>query len=85
MTFTPFGSVAPDMSPQGYDIDVAGEIAKSMGVKLELVPVVGNYRIPFLQTDRVDVVISSLGKNKARAKIIDFSKALCSVLFRRLR
>lgn len=72
--FTPFGSVAPDMTPQGYDIDVAGEIAKGMGVKLELVPVVGNYRIPFLQTDRVDIVISSLGKNKARAKIIDFSK-----------
>ncbi|MBW4472806.1 MAG: transporter substrate-binding domain-containing protein [Stenomitos rutilans HA7619-LM2] len=72
--FTPFGSVAPDMTPQGYDIDVAGEIAKGIGVKLELVPVVGNYRIPFLQTDRVDIVISSLGKNKARAKIIDFSK-----------
>ena len=72
--FTPFGSVAPDMTPQGYDIDVAGELAKGMGVKLELVPVVGNYRIPFLQTDRVDAVVSSLGKNKARAKIIDFSK-----------
>ncbi|MBW4694468.1 MAG: transporter substrate-binding domain-containing protein [Lyngbya sp. HA4199-MV5] len=72
--FTPFGSIAPNMAPQGYDVDVAGEIAKGIGVKLELVPVVGNYRIPFLQTDRVDIVISSLGKNKARAKIIDFSK-----------
>jgi polar amino acid transport system substrate-binding protein len=72
--FPPFGSVAPDMHLQGYDIDVATEMAAALGVKLELMPVVGNYRIPFLQTDRVDVVISSLGKNKARAKIIDFSK-----------
>jgi polar amino acid transport system substrate-binding protein len=72
--FPPFGSVGPDMKLRGYDIDVAGEVAKEMGVKLQLVPVVGNYRIPFLQTDRVDVVISSLGKNKDRAKIIDFSK-----------
>lgn len=72
--FPPFGSVGPDMKLRGYDIDVAGEVAKEMGVKLQLVPVVGNYRIPFLQTDRVDVVVSSLGKNKDRAKIIDFSK-----------
>jgi polar amino acid transport system substrate-binding protein len=72
--FPPFGSVGPDMKLRGYDIDVAGEVAKEMGVKLQLVPVIGNYRIPFLQTDRVDVVVSSLGKNKDRAKIIDFSK-----------
>ena len=72
--FTPFGSISPRMQPQGYDVDVASEIAKALNVELELVPVIGNYRIPFLQTNRVDVVISSLGKNKARAKIIDFSQ-----------
>jgi len=62
------------MKLRGYDIDVASEIAKGLGAKLELVPVIGNYRIPFLQTDRVDMVISSLGKNKDRALIIDFSE-----------
>lgn len=71
--FPPFGAVGPDMQVRGYDIDVAREIAQGLGVELELVPVVGNYRIPFLQTNRVDMVISSLGKNKERAKIIDFS------------
>lgn len=71
--FPPFGSVGPDMQLRGYDVDVAGEVAKGLGVDLELVPVVGNYRVPFLQTDRVDMVISSLGKNKDRALIIDFS------------
>ena len=71
--FTPFGSVGPDMKHRGYDVDVAADVAKGLNVALEVVPVVGNYRIPFLQTNRVDLVISSLGKNKDRAKIIDFS------------
>jgi polar amino acid transport system substrate-binding protein len=73
--FPPFGGVGPDMQPRGYDIDVANQIATGLGVKPELVSVVGNYRIPFLQTDRVDLVISSLGKNEEREAIIDFSQA----------
>lgn len=73
--FPPFGAVGPDMNLRGYDVDVAKEVAKGLGVKLDLVPVIGNYRIPFLQTNRVDMVISSLGKNKDRALIIDFSEA----------
>lgn len=73
--FPPFGAVGPDMKPRGYDIDMAKEIATGLGVELKLVPVIGNYRIPFLQTDRVDMVISSLGKNEERDLIIDFSEA----------
>lgn len=73
--FPPFGGVGPDMQPRGYDIDVANQIAAELGVKPELVSVIGNYRIPFLQTDRVDLVISSLGKNEEREAIIDFSQA----------
>jgi polar amino acid transport system substrate-binding protein len=71
--FPPFGSIGADMNVRGYDIDVAQRVAEGMDVKLDLVPVIGNYRIPFLQTNRVDMVISSLGKNKDREKIIDFS------------
>jgi polar amino acid transport system substrate-binding protein len=68
--FPPFGSVGPDMQPQGYDIDMAGLVAAKLGVKLELVPVTSENRIPFLQTHKVDIVISSLGKNPAREKVI---------------
>lgn len=71
--FPPFGSVASDLSVQGYDIDMAKYIADQLKVKLELVPVTSANRIPYLQTDRVDLVISSLGKNPERAKAIDFS------------
>ncbi|WP_343620940.1 transporter substrate-binding domain-containing protein [Ralstonia sp.] len=73
--FPPFGSLGPDLKLQGYDIDMAGLIAKELGVKAELVPVTSTNRIPFLTTGKVDVVISSLGKNAERAKVIDFSQA----------
>ena len=73
--FPPFGSLGPDLKLQGYDIDMANLVAKELGVKAELVPVTSTNRIPFLTTGKVDVVISSLGKNAERAKVIDFTQA----------
>ncbi|MBB3387818.1 polar amino acid transport system substrate-binding protein [Rhizobium sp. BK275] len=73
--FPPFGSVGTDMAPQGYDIDVANLIGDKLGVKVELVPVTSANRVPYLQTNKVDLVISSLGKNPDREKVIDFSTA----------
>jgi polar amino acid transport system substrate-binding protein len=73
--FPPFGSVGADMTPKGYDVDMANLVAKAMGVKVELVPVTSANRIPYLQTKKVDLVISSLGKNPDREKVIDFSAA----------
>jgi len=73
--FPPFGSVGTDLQPQGYDIDMAKYLAKQMKLKLQLVPVTSANRVPYLQTDKVDLVISSLGKNPEREKAIDFSRA----------
>ncbi|MFZ4835018.1 transporter substrate-binding domain-containing protein [Rouxiella sp. Mn2063] len=73
--FPPFGSVGTDMQPEGYDIDMAHYLADKMKLKLQLVPVSSANRVPYLQTDKVDLVISSLGKNAEREKIIDFSNA----------
>lgn len=73
--FPPFGSVGTDMAPMGYDVDMANLIADKLGVKVELVPVTSANRIPYLQTNKVDLVISSLGKNPDREKVIDFSAA----------
>jgi polar amino acid transport system substrate-binding protein len=73
--FPPFGSVGPDLKPLGYDIDTARLVATRMGVVLELVPVTSANRIAYLQTGKVDLVISSMGKNAEREKVIDFSAA----------
>ncbi|MEM9903603.1 MAG: transporter substrate-binding domain-containing protein [Cyanobacteria bacterium P01_D01_bin.44] len=71
--FPPFGSVDASGELEGYDIDVAKLIAEDLGVELELVPVTSDNRIPFLQTNKADLVISSMGANPERAKSIFFS------------
>jgi polar amino acid transport system substrate-binding protein len=73
--FAPFGSAGPDLKPVGYDIDMANLIGKELGVKVEIIPVTSANRIPYLQTKKADLVISSLGKNPEREKVIDFSAA----------
>lgn len=73
--FPPFGSVGLDMAPLGYDIDMAAAIAERLGVTAELTPVTSANRIPYLQTGRVDLVISSLGRNAERELVIDFTDA----------
>lgn len=73
--FPPFGSLGAGGEYEGYDVDVARLIAKELGVELELVPVTSKQRIPFLETNKVDLVISSMGANPGRAKSIWFSNA----------
>ena len=74
-SFAPFGALGADGEHEGYDVDVAKLVAEDLGVELELVPVVSKQRIPFLETDRVDLVISTMGANPERAKSIWFSAA----------
>jgi polar amino acid transport system substrate-binding protein len=71
--FPPFGDLGPDAKPQGYDIDTATLIAEGLSVKLDLVPVRSTDRIPYLTAGKVDLVVSSLGKDPEREKLIDFS------------
>jgi polar amino acid transport system substrate-binding protein len=73
--FPPYGSVGTDLAPQGLDIDMARYIAARLGVKAELLPVTTANRIPYLQTRKADLVISTLGRNPEREKVIDFTIA----------
>jgi polar amino acid transport system substrate-binding protein len=73
--FPPFGTLGPDGKLQGYDIDTAALVAEALKVKLDLVTLPSADRIPYLTDGKVDLVISSLGKNAEREKVIDFSIA----------
>ena len=73
--FPPYGFVGTDLRPQGLDVDMANYIGSKLGVKVDLVPVTSANRIPYLQTRRADLVISTLGKNPEREKVIDFTIA----------
>jgi polar amino acid transport system substrate-binding protein len=73
--FPPYGFVGTDLAPQGLDIDMAEYIGARLGVKVELIPVTSVNRIPYLQAKKADLVISTLGKNPDREKVIDFTAA----------
>lgn len=69
----PFGTTDASMNPTGSDVETARLLAKDLGVELEIVQTTGANRIPFLQTGKADVVISSLSVTPEREKVIDFS------------
>jgi len=73
LSFTPFGFTNPAGQPDGYDVDIANELAKEMGVKLEVVDTTSSNRIPNLQTNKVDVVFCNFTRTLERAKEISFT------------
>ena len=72
--FPPYGTTNAQNQPDGYDADVARLLSKDWGVKVNLVPVTGPNRIPFLLTNKVDMLIASLAITPERAKQVQFSQ-----------
>lgn len=71
--FPPFGFINAEQRPAGYDVDVAQLMGKYLGVDVELVPVSGANRIPYLLSKRVDILVASLGITPERAKQVVFT------------
>lgn len=69
----PFGMIDAQARQSGSDIETAQLLAKDLGVELDVVPVTGANRIPFLMTRKADVVLSSFVITDERKKVIDFS------------
>jgi polar amino acid transport system substrate-binding protein len=71
--FPPYGTTNAQNQPDGYDADVAKLLGKDWGVKVNLLPVTGPNRIPFLLTNKVDLLVASLAITPERAKQVQFS------------
>jgi polar amino acid transport system substrate-binding protein len=71
--FPPYGILNTENKPDGYDADVARQLAKDLGVKINIIPVTGPNRIPYLLTNKVDMLIASLAITPERAKQVQFS------------
>ena len=69
----PFGLLNDKQEPDGYDIEVAKLLAQYMGVKANLVQVTASNRIPFLVTNKVDLIVATFGITPERAKQVMFS------------
>jgi polar amino acid transport system substrate-binding protein len=72
--FPPYGIMNSQNKPDGYDADVAKLLAKYLKVRLNLVPVTGPNRIPYLLSGQVDVLVASLDITKERAERVNFSE-----------
>jgi polar amino acid transport system substrate-binding protein len=73
LSFAPFGFKDNSGKPEGYDVDLAHEAAKRLGVKVEIVDTTSDNRIPNLKTNKVDVVFCNFTENTQRAKEIAFT------------
>lgn len=69
----PFGSVDASNQPVGLDVDMANKIAEALGVEVELQQITGANRVPYLATDRLDMVIAAMGATPERALQIAFT------------
>jgi polar amino acid transport system substrate-binding protein len=59
----------------GYDVDLAGQVARRLGVAMAKVSIINADRIPALQQDRADLIAVGMTRSRNRAKEVDFSYA----------
>jgi len=77
--FPPYGLMNAQNQPDGYDADVAHLLAQDLNVKLQLVPVTGPNRIPYLLSGQIDVLVASLGITQERARSVAFSEPYAAI------
>lgn len=69
-----FGFLNPATNqPEGFDVDLGNMIGEALGVDVEFVEAISANRIPFLNEDKVDLIISTMTINEERRQQIDFS------------
>jgi len=72
-TLPPFGLFNEKNEIDGFDADIAREIARLFKVEPEIVQVGSPDRIPFLQSDRIDIVLGAITRTVERALVIDYT------------
>lgn len=73
-TGPPWGFLDENYNIVGFDVELAKEMAKELGVKLELVETLNTNRIPYLTTGRVDIIIACFANTLERGKSVAFSQ-----------
>ena len=68
--YKPFGYVDPAGKIVGFEIDMANEIAKKLGVQIEVIPVVAANRMEFVKQGRTDLMIATMSYKPDRAEVL---------------
>jgi polar amino acid transport system substrate-binding protein len=64
----------------GSDVETAQLMARDFGLELEVIPTTLTNRVPYLQTNKADVVVSAFSITPERARVIDFSVPYAPIL-----
>lgn len=73
ITGGPFGSLDPQtQQPRGINVDLAEDLGKKLGVKVNLVSVQPSTRVQFLQQGKADILIANMEYTPQRAEILDY-------------
>jgi polar amino acid transport system substrate-binding protein len=68
--YPPYGFLDASGNIVGMEPDMAADVAKRLGVKLEVVPTVASNRMQFLQQGKIDLMISTMSINEDRKKVV---------------
>jgi polar amino acid transport system substrate-binding protein len=74
--YPPFGYRDKSGAIVGFEPDLAADVARRLGVELELVPVTSGARIPNLQTGKVDLIIATLTDLPERRQQVQYIEPL---------
>lgn len=72
--YPPFESLSPKGEFEGFDIELAREIGRSLGRPVTFRDMDWDSLIPELQADRIDLVCSGMSFTPERAQIVDFTR-----------
>ena len=69
----PFGYVDDAGEYQGYDIEFANRLVTDLGTQVEWVATDPANRVPFLESNKVDIILANFTVTDERAEKVDFS------------
>ncbi|MGV6989512.1 cysteine ABC transporter substrate-binding protein [Testudinibacter sp. P80/BLE/0925] len=78
----PFGYVDSNGKNQGFDIEIAKDLAKNLlgdENKIDFVLVEAANRVEYLQSNKVDIILANFTQTPARAEVVDFAKPYMKV------
>jgi polar amino acid transport system substrate-binding protein len=72
--YPPFGFRSPAGEIAGIEPALAADVANSLGVKLNLVPVVASNRVEFLREGKIDLIIATMNTTLDRRYAVEIVK-----------
>lgn len=72
--YPPFGFRSTSGRIEGIEPSLAADIAKDLGVELELVPVIATNRIQLLEQGKIDLIIATMNGTLLRRAAVDIVK-----------